>query len=446
MKYLIPISTNKFSVYPTNSTIKWAKKLSLFLIVLIITLVVILLLPWTQTVEAKGKLTTLRPEQRPQDVVSIISGRIQKWYIREGQFVKKGDTLVYLTEVKEDYLDPLLIERTGKQVEAKASAVQAYKGKINALDKQIEAIEENLFIKLQQAQNKIQQVQTKKNTEIAELEAAQANYTIQKQQYERGIEMTNKGLRSTTDLENRENKYKEAEAKLQVAKNKIDITTQEIQNATMEQNAIQADYGDKLAKSEGEKFSALSLVLDAEGGIQKLQVQYQNYQNRAAYYYILAPQDGYISQIKKYGVGEIIKDASPILTIVPSQYDKMVEMFVAPVDMPLMQIGAPVCIQFDGWPAIFISGWPGSTIGTYPGKVIAIDQTLLATEKGYRILVAPDSTSTPWPELLHIGSGVEAYTLLQDVPVGYEIWRKLNGFPPEFYTSTTNTEKSEKTK
>jgi hypothetical protein len=40
----------------------------------------------------KGAVTTLKPNQRPQSIQSVISGRIEKWYVKEGDFVK--DTIL----------------------------------------------------------------------------------------------------------------------------------------------------------------------------------------------------------------------------------------------------------------------------------------------------------------------------------------------------------------
>jgi hypothetical protein len=34
-----------------------------------------------------------------------------------------------------------------------------------------------------------------------------------------------------------------------------------------------------------------------------------------------------------------------------------------------------------------------------------------------------------------IGSGARGVALLNSVPVWYELWRQLNGFPPDYYTS-----------
>ena len=97
----------------------------------LILLVAIMLLPWTQNIRAKGTVTTLRQEQRPQELNSIIGGRVIKWYAKEGDFVKLGDTILQLGEVKVDYFDPQLLERTQQQINAKQQSIEGYKNKAN---------------------------------------------------------------------------------------------------------------------------------------------------------------------------------------------------------------------------------------------------------------------------------------------------------------------------
>ena len=104
-------------------------------------LVVILFLPWTQNIKAKGSITTLYQEQRPQDINSPIPGKIMKWWVKEGDFVKKGDTILQISEIKEDYLDPNLVGRTQQQVDAKKGTITYYQSKITTVGSQIEALE-----------------------------------------------------------------------------------------------------------------------------------------------------------------------------------------------------------------------------------------------------------------------------------------------------------------
>ena len=109
---------------------------------LFIMVIVFSFLPWTQNISCKGYVTTLNPEQKPQSVYSTIAGKIDKWYVREGQSVRKGDTLVHITEIKVNYFDTMLIERTMDQINAKMASKAAYLDKVNALNEQLNATQE----------------------------------------------------------------------------------------------------------------------------------------------------------------------------------------------------------------------------------------------------------------------------------------------------------------
>jgi hypothetical protein len=119
---------------------------------------------------------------------------------------------------------------------------------------------------------------------------------------------------------------------------------------------------------------------------------------------------------------------------------------VKPIDMPLIEIGAPAQFVFDGWPTMVFSGWPDLSYGTFPGEIYAVDNALQPTGN-YRVLVKMAVDKKQWPEQLKIGVGARAYMLLKTVPVWYEIWRQLSGFPPDFYhnnrTRVSNTPKTE---
>jgi hypothetical protein len=145
---------------------------------------------------------------------------------------------------------------------------------------------------------------------------------------------------------------------------------------------------------------------------------------------IRAPQNGYVIRALKAGVGEIIKEGDPVVTIMPKDPQIAVEMYVSAMDIPLLSRGRHVRLLFEGWPAMQFSGWPGVSIGTFGGTVSVID--FVNSENGkYRILVTVDSTNDDhWPTQLRVGSGVQGWVMLEEVPVWYEIWRQINGFPP----------------
>ena len=406
---------------------------------------IFMFVPWTQNIRAIGNVTTLKPSQRPQTIHSVIGGRIETWFVQEGDFVNKGDTILFISEVKDEYFDPNLLGRTQEQLKAKEMSVDSYMEKVKALDNQVDALVQTAQLKLKQTKNKYKQAELKVVADSMDYQAYRTNFEIAQMQFDRFQGLYDKGLKSLTDLENKRNTLRKAQAEMIAGENKLLTSRNELINAEVELISIQAQYRDDIAKAESEKFTAMSSMYDAEAVVTKLQNQYMNYSVRTGMYYITAPQDGYITKAIQSGIGETIKEGTPIISIMPSDYQLAVAMYVKPIDLPLLEKGAPVRVQFDGWPAIVFSGWPNTSYGTYGGKVFAIDNFISDNGK-YRVLVAPDPDDHTWPTALRVGAGANNMLLLKDVPIWYELWRQINGFPPDYYkpVSAQESKKEEK--
>ncbi|MFT4544348.1 MAG: adhesin transport system membrane fusion protein [Bacteroidia bacterium] len=406
---------------------------------------VIMFVPWTQNIRARGSVTTLKPDQRPQTIHSVIGGRIETWFVQEGDFVAKGDTILFISEVKDDYFDPNLLTRTEEQLKSKEMSVGSYMEKVKALDNQVDALVQTAGLKLKQTKNKYKQAELKIVADSMDYQAYRTNFEIGKSQFNRFQGLYDKGLKSLTDLENKRNSMRKAEAEMIAGENKMLTSRNELINAEVELISIQAQYRDDIAKAESEKYTAMSNMYDAEAVVTKLQNQYMNYSVRTGMYYITAPQDGYITKAIQSGIGETIKEGTPIVSIMPADYDLAVAMYIRPIDLPLLEKGAPVRIQFDGWPAIVFSGWPNTSYGTYGGRVFAIDN-FISDNGMYRVLVMPDSEGHTWPDALRVGAGSNSMLLLKDVPIWYEMWRQINGFPPDYYKPIGQSESNKKEK
>jgi multidrug resistance efflux pump len=412
---------------------------------MIVVFFLMLFLPWTQNIRSKGMVTALRPDQRPQTIHSIIAGRIEKWYVAEGDYVAAGDTILRISEIKDEYFDPLLLPRTQQQVDAKASAAESYGEKVGALENQISALEQNNILKLQQARNNLKIAELKVQSDSMELVQAKVNFDIGKYQLDRAEQLLKEGLISVTTLEGRRLKFQEVQAKLIGSENKFLSSKNEFITSRIDLSAIDNEFKDKVAKANADMYTAMSSQFDAEATVTKLENQYSNYAQRSQYRYILAPQNGYIAKAIQVGIGETIKEGAEIVNIVPADAELAVEMYVQPVDLPLIQPGNKVRFIFDGWPAIVFSGWPQLSNGTFGGVVIAIDQFAGPTNQ-YRVLVTQDPEEDKWPDLLRMGSGAEGIALFNDVPVWYEIWRQLNGFPADYYSQEEKDKTASATK
>ncbi len=403
-----------------------------WMLVIVVVLLGTLFLPWQQNIDGKGDVSALTPKDRPQNIQNIISGRIEKWLVREGDLVKKGDTLLVISEMKDDYFDPRYPQRLQEQLVAKGDAIKSYQLKIQSLDNQIVALRENNKFSLQKARNKVRQGYAKVTADSTDVLAEQVQVNIAKIRLDRGEEqLNNGGLVSLSEVESRRLKYQEVRAKLVSNQNKLAISRQELINARIELSSIDAEYAEKIAKAQSDRSSAFSSLAAGEYEISQLQNKITNVDIRRGQYFVKSPQEGYIVKSLKMGIGETIKEGESICTLQPASPEMAVEMFVRAMDVPLIEPGREVRIQFEGWPSLVFSGWPSATVGTFGGTVKVIDK--IDNGKGeYRLLITPrvKKGDQVWPKQLRMGSGVIGWVMLEDVPVWYEIWRQLNAFPP----------------
>lgn len=385
------------------------------LLVLVLATLGVMFLPWQQNVQGTGQVTALRPEDRPQTVPTLIAGRIDKWHVAEGQYVTKGTLLVTISEIKESFLDPRTVARTGEQVAGKEAAIAAKRDKVEALTRQIAALEDARRLSLDKGRNKVTQYE-------AAVQAAEIDSVVAQRQLTRNQELFNDGLKSRADLEAYQIKAQSANAKL-VEKR------QETDNARIELNSILAEYAEKIAKATSDRAATQAEIGEGQADVAKLRMTYSSLRIRNDMYRILAPQDGYVVRAIRAGIGETLKEGDPVVTVMPANPQQAVELYVKPMDVPLLTVGRKVRLQFDGWPALQFSGWPSVAVGTFGGEIKVIDYVNSSDGK-YRVLVAADPADEAWPRELRVGSGVLGWAMLNEVPVWFEIWRKLNGFPP----------------
>jgi len=372
-------------------------------------------LPWQQNVRGDGTLTALRPQDRPQTVPALIAGRIEQWFVQEGQYVAKGTPIVQISEVKEKYLDPNLVGRLGEQVDGKQAALAGKVAKVRSLDSLIAALERARDLGLEKARNEV-------NLQEAALQAAVVDSQVEAARFERRERLFKDGLSTRTEFEANQLRFQQAIAKLVERRQKYE-------NARIEVGSVGAEYGEKIAKARSDRDATRAEIGESQAEVAKLQNEYTSMQIRSRMYRIDAPQDGYVVKALKEGVGETIKEGDPIVTVVPARPEQAVELFVKAMDVPLLRRGRKVRLIFDGWPALQFSGWPSVSVGTFGGVISVID-AVDSKDGKFRVLVTPDPDDDPWPEQLRMGSGVHGWALLDTVPVWFEIWRQLNGFPP----------------
>ncbi len=147
---------------------------------------------------------------------------------------------------------------------------------------------------------------------------------------------------------------------------------------------------------------------------------------------IYAPKDGVILKVLSGNNATVVKAGDKIADFAPNLNDPVIELYVNPNDIPLVHEGRLVRLQFEGWPVVQLSGWPSLAIGTFGGVVTTIDPSISENGK-FRVMIKKPKDEI-WPDQRFIRHGTKTYgwILLNEVRLGYEIWRQVNAFPPEF--------------
>jgi len=319
----------------------------LVLFILLLTAAVLALMPWVQTTTGPGRVTTLDPRDRVQNISAMVSGRIAEWYVSDASTVKAGDPIVRIVDVDDE-----LVAR---------------------LDAQLQA-----------ARRKLEAARDATRTAGLDLVRRESLFAD--------------GLASRLDLE---------QASIRVQQLRI----------TEEQ-------------AEGE-------VNDAEVNL-----------SRQGSQLVVAPRDGTIMHVEAGDVATMVSAGQALATFMPAGTERVVEIYLEGRDIGLVHPGRKARLQFDGWPAFQFSGLPEFAVGTFAAEVVFVEPNA-RVDGSFRVLLAEDKLEAGcfgvdmrpglnvagncgWPpeSFVRLGASVQGWVLLETVPLGYELWRRMNNFPP----------------
>lgn len=372
-----------------NLTVNFFKFLPYFLIIPTL----FLFLPWHQNIVAYGKVSAFDANERTQVVSAPIQGTINQWFVKEGDFVKQGEKLVEVIDI-----DPSFQERVSSKRE-------------NLINKKSSKIEElNAYELLHE--NLINSKKARSSALIAQINGNQANLDTTKFQKERFSRLYDRGLVSKRDLE-------VAERDFIVASRELEFVKSELRN-------IEAEMDAKIGANKAGINRIKGDIAEIENDIIRQDIDLSRQASRI----IKSPKDGYVYRLHANSSAAFVNFGERLLTIVPTNAQRAVELIVDGRDTPLIEEGEEVRIEFEGWPAIQVSGWAKLGVGTFKGIVSFVDSYDNGTGD-FRVMIVP-SDDDPWPsdQFLKQGTTVKSWIFLDRVSIGYELWRLINGFPP----------------
>lgn len=389
---------------------------------LVVGLAVVTLTPWQQTIPGTGRVIALSPEERVQDVEAPIDGRVTEWHVREGQVVRRGDPLVELLDNDVDILDRLDEER--RQVGRNADEADT---RVGALEARFLGLQEAWRTAVTAADRRVEMGRDRVTAAEQGVSAAEAAILAARLNLTRQHALLEKGLTSARTVELAEMEMAQRDADLKRAVASVAAARGEVASLVAERDRTDADARARLDEAKALQASASSDSAKARVEIARMDVRVARQRAQR----VVAPVNGTILRVLARQSGEQLKAGAVLLTIVPASRKDVVELWVQGNDMPMIAAGRSVRLQFEGWPALQFTGWPAVAVGTFGGRVILVD----AADNGrgqFRVLVEPDAADTPWPSGHFLRQGVRAngWVMLNVVPLGYEIWRQFNGFPP----------------
>lgn len=172
-----------------------------------------------------------------------------------------------------------------------------------------------------------------------------------------------------------------------------------------------------------------SQLATAEAQLQRIEVDLARQSARV----VRAPQAGTILGVTSGDRATVVTRGQRVASFVPSGGQRAVRLYLGGRDAALVERGRNVRLQFEGWPSVQFSGWPSVAVGTFGGRVAVVDRSADAQGR-FRVLVVPDPDEPPWPEdrFVRLGTRARGWVQLETVRLGFELWRQMNNFPPEF--------------
>lgn len=411
--------------------LKFSSRLAIKLVILF--LLIIAFVPWTQTITVTGQLSAYSPYERPQDIEAQITGRIQKWHVFEGVRVKQGDLIVELEDYDPNFMAPDLLSFLDQRKKALEQTRQAALSRAEQLDKRIKEMQNLVKAAVPGAQARVGEADNKVLEAIQKIEAAKIAVATAELNVERHKQLAEEGLVSQRELEVTIQAALASKADLQGARANLKAAEQSTKALGFGRQQISAEVLQRLLDAEAARDASVGEAAKAADQLADISLRMSNATQRRSASKVLAPIDGTVVKMAQAGAGETVRQGDKIVRISPNSLDKAIEMTADGIDAPLLNVGRKVKILFYGIPAIPLPAWPEVMAGTYTGVIKVIDQ--VDDGKGnFRFWVVPDPEDRTWPEQSHVrqGTKVMGWVILNRVPLWYELWRRFNLFPPDY--------------
>ena len=413
--------------------VRWRFSARLPVMLLLLFLVAIIFIPWTQTITVTGQMSAYTPYERPQDIEAQITGHIKKWHVSEGDQVKEGELILELEDNDPNFMSPHLLTFLGQRKQALEKTQQAALTRVDQLDKRIGEMRNLVKSAVPSAEARVVEASNKVREAHQKVEAIKIAATTAALNVERHRQLLKRGLVSQREMELAIQGDTASQAELEGARASLQAAEGAMKSLSFGRDQVNAEMLQRLLEAEASRDASVAEAARVADQLADVSLRLSNAEQRRLISKIVAPLDGTVVKMAKVGIGETVRQGDTLVRLSPTSTDKAVEMTADGLDAPLLNVGRKVKILFYGIPAIPLPAWPELMAGTYSGVIKVIDQ--VDDGRGnYRFWVVPGPDDPPWPEQSHVRQGTKAmgWVILNRVPLWYELWRRFNLFPPDY--------------
>lgn len=249
---------------------------------------------------------------------------------------------------------------------------------------------------------------------------------------------------------------------LDAARRKIEASQEAVTTAQIDYQRQKDLFGEGLASQlsfERARIKVQQMTVSLEEARSEFN-QAETALSRQGSQLVVAPRNGTIIHVEAGDTATIVSAGQPLATFMPADTERAVEIMIDGRDIGLVHPGRQVRLQFEGWPAFQFSGRPDLAVGTFRGEVVFVEPSARLDGR-FRVLVKeplnsedclesevingiPRMGECGWPpeSFVRLGATVRGWILLETVPLGFELWRLLNSFPPINVTNASSSEEA----
>jgi len=420
----------KFDALEAVKVHPFVRRYVMISLVVFVIFFLLLFLPWQQTVRGTGSITALNPVERNYKIVATIDGVIENFYVKENQYVNKGDKLFSMRDLDTEYQSKLsnIVSQYRLKLDNMKESDKNLNKNLTQQDELFKIGEKIYVTKLEQLHNTLSAVKLEQT-------ALQKQYKIETIHYQRAQRLFKEGIESKRDLELKEFTYLKTEAKAKKIVAEVENIYNDINITRQEKIRFENETDLKINTLKNKILDTQNTMNTLAQNIAKSSVNLSRYLSKD----IVAKSNGYVMRIYQVDKNKLLKTGEEIMHFSPTVTQRALRLKVSAFNMPLIKEGLKARIILYGWPAMNISGWPKITHGTYGGVITSVERTAHEKDVYYAVIVE-DKEDDPWPlaKDLRIGTEATVWVRLKTVSIWYELWRLLSAQPPKMVTMKEN--------